>query len=332
MRILFHNPTCGGGIEQAGYIFLLLLKKLGHKIDLWNTQCARLQEKVISKKVNQYEAVVLNSPHSLSVQRMIKEPLENLYAIVHALEPGIPPFCKILSLNYLYHYSFLWHFQYPNIIFPLTYPYWFQKSPFKPFQKRSYFFIFVGRWIKEKFAPQVKDFFLKNKIYLDVAYLYSRDKNYDTEIIKKIKENQTTDKIYSLLKKSYYLLLPSTTECISFVVGEALVNGCFPIVFETKEQVHLQFFVGYRCYSMEEFVNLCQNLFQKKQKPPEWFYEEFVPFAQKFWSIEKTLSELATVFGQEKKGGSIRVMYNDRGSLRNCLQFKNALIITGEKC
>lgn len=332
MRVLYYNPPCKGGIEQTGYIFLLLLKKLGHQVDFWNTQDANIQEKIISREIEnkKYDLIVLNSAHSLICPRLIKKELDNLFIISHALQPSFPSFAKILTLNYLLQYKFLYYFNFSNVFFPLTYPYWWGFPPGKLRKKRKLFFVFIGRWHPSKFHPSIREFFKKNKIFIDLGILYHEEKNYSPDIFKKISHNQLIEKVYSFLSQATYILLPSTTECISLVIGEAIVNGCFPIVFETPEQVHQQFFVGYKLYSMEEFANLTLKIFQNQVLPPQEFYEKFVPFARDFWSIEKTLTELEIIFGKTGKKGKIIVKHTDV-SFKNNLWYKNATIITKEK-
>ena len=72
MKILYYSPNCGSGIEQIGFIYLLLLKSLGYNIDLINTQCCKLQKTIIKDIIfsNNYDYIILNEMHNLFFERI----------------------------------------------------------------------------------------------------------------------------------------------------------------------------------------------------------------------------------------------------------------------
>lgn len=335
MKILFHNPSCGSGIEQVGYIFLLLLKKLGHEIDFWNTQCAHQQETVISGMVNQYDAVVLNSAYNISFDRLIKKPADNIFNISHDGSP-LPEFCKQLSLNYINQYQYLYRPYESNgrsVIFPITYPYAFEPSNFN--SVRPYKFIYVGRWCEAKFNPGVKKFMEENGLKIDVAIVSDLDNGYSPETIANLGiKNANIGHITEYYRKAKFLLVPSTTECITIVAGEALANGCIPITLETPEEVHKQFFNCITPHSINEFNETVMKLSQSDSDPIEIKREEAFKFTNRMWNIEKTLEELRVIFGTGDNG-KINLMSDDyeitgAGGYAKTTPYINATIITGE--
>ncbi|MFA5052933.1 MAG: hypothetical protein WC565_02670 [Parcubacteria group bacterium] len=333
MRILYHNPTCGSGIEQIGYIFLLLLKKLGHEIDLWNTQCANQQENFISKTVGNYDMVFLNAAHKLSFDRIIKSPADNIFNISHD-GTELPVFCKQLSLNYLHQYQFLPEQNARKVIFPLTYPYAYDKREYE--RDRPYKFVYAGRWCEAKFHPSVKKFMEENKIKMDFVFVNIIDDGYSPDTIAKtgFKDANVGD-IAGYLRKTEYLLVPSTTECITLVAGEALVNGCIPIVLETEQEEHKQFINCITAYSPEEFNNVIATLAESDTDPEGLNRKKVFDFSNQMWSIDKTLDELRTIFGTGNNG-KINVIFDDNAiahdekGLEKTLPYINATIITGE--
>lgn len=326
MKILFHNPTCGSGIEQIGYVFVLLLKKLGHDIDLWNTQCANTEENVIAKTIDDYDAVILNEAHELSFNRMIRKKSDHIWNISHA-GTRLPDFCKQLSLNYLYHYRFLYRTRAANVMVPLTYPYAFRKEEFNA--ERPMKFVFVGRWLPEKFHPHVKKFMKDNDIYIDAALLSGSPGEYDfRDVVRKYATDADMNEVHNCLRSAQFLLLPSTTECISLVVGEALVNGCIPIVLDTENEEHQQFMNCAVTHSPEEFCEALTVLKDRKIQNSD--REKIFDFSRRMWSIDRSLAELKAIFGTGA-GGKIDVKYNERGDMSSFMPYINATIITGER-
>jgi glycosyltransferase involved in cell wall biosynthesis len=327
MKILYHNPTCGSGIEQVGYIFLFILKKLGHEIDLYNTQCANVQENIISKVIDNYDAIVLNSAYEINFNRMIQKEKNNVFDISHDGSP-LPSFCKQLSLNYIHQYQFFYKNQVANITIPITYPYAFNKNIFN--SERPNKFVFVGRWIKEKFHPEVKEAMIKNGIKIDKVFTNHQNKEYIPEkVSKEVVINANIKEISDYLSKTKYLLLPSTTECISIVVGEALVNGCLPVVLETPFKEHAQFFNCVIAKSPQEFSEIVKVLNKKDEDPAGVNRENIFNFSNKMWSLDKSVEEFRTIFGTGPKG-SITVKQNDHKNISAILPYINATIITGE--
>ncbi|MFA4999622.1 MAG: hypothetical protein WC519_02775 [Parcubacteria group bacterium] len=327
MKILFHNPTCGSGIEQVGYIFLLLLKKLGHEIDLWNTQCANQQENFLSKTVSQYDAILLNAAHKLSFDRMIKTPADNVFNISHD-GTELPAFCKQLSLNYIHQYQFIQNQNGRNVVFPITYPYAYEKKEYEG--NRPYKFVYAGRWCTAKFHPAVKKFMEENDIKMDFVFVNVLDDDYSPDTIAKVGyKDANIGHIGKYLRQTKYLLVPSTTECITLVAGEALVNGCIPIVLETKQEEHKQFFNCIAAYSPEEFNNVLSCLAESDSDPEGMNREKIFRFSNRMWSIEKSLEELRIIFGTGDSG-KINMIFNEHDNLGKILPYVNATIITGE--
>ncbi|MFA6896587.1 MAG: hypothetical protein WC242_05325 [Candidatus Paceibacterota bacterium] len=328
MKILFHNPPLGSGHEQIGYVFVLLLKKLGHSIDFWNTSNACLQEDVISKTIDDYDFVVLNlgDQDKKAFDRILKVEKKHIYVIQHTLE-HIAHFVKTISLNYPNHAKFAFGTQNIGIVFPVTYPYFYNQK-IKAYKQKKYRFVYLGRWNDHKFDQKVWKFMLENKIYLDMAYINCLENNNYNKIVKKVKFNQSADKVFGLLANSEYLLLPSKSECIGLVIGEALVAGCIPIIHEAKDRPQEQFYNAIKCHSMNEFNQKILELKDKRVDPK--YRQKVMDFSQRMWSIDKTIEELRMIFGSTGKKGKINVMYNDHNDMTNILPYKNACIITGE--
>ncbi len=62
MNILYWAPNCGSGIEQIGFVYLLLLKSLGHEIDYTNTQSMNIHENELKNLIhsNNYDYIIFN--------------------------------------------------------------------------------------------------------------------------------------------------------------------------------------------------------------------------------------------------------------------------------
>ena len=334
MKILFQNPTYGSGIEQVGYVFLLLLKKLGHELDLWNTQCANEQELKISGIIGDYDVVVLNAAQKESFDRMIKQPADNIFNISHD-GTALPPFCKQLSLNYLHQYKFLGvqnGGSGEGVLFPVTYPYAHKKTEFS--EDRPYKFGSVGRWCKEKFHPDVKKFMEENGIKLDYVITNRVDEGYSPDSIAKVGfRDANVGQIEEYFRKTKYLLVPSTTECITLVAGEALANGCIPVTLESSGKEHEQFVNCITADSVQKFNEIVAGLDANGLDAKGINRRRAFEFTNKMWSIEKSLEELGTIFGAGKKG-IVRVFSDDNAingpGFRKTLPYINATIITGE--
>lgn len=335
MKILFHNPTCGSGIEQVGYVFLLLLKKLGHEIDFWNTQCAHTQEDIMSQTVGQYDVVILNSASMFSISRIIKAPADNVFNITHDGSP-LPSFCKQLSLNYLNQYKFLYEQKGESgrgVVFPITYPYAHDKNA-EFNEGRPYKFIFVGRWCESKFHPEVKKFMEENGIRMDYVFVNHIDDGYSPETVAKVGiKNANIGQIEEYFKKTKYLLVPSTTECITLVAGEALANGCIPLTLESYRDEHEQFVNCLPARSVNEFNSILAELAKRDSDPGAVNRKKAFEFTNRMWSIEKSIEELGTIFGAGRKG-TVKVLADDNAvngpGFRNVLPYINATIVTGE--
>jgi hypothetical protein len=326
MRIMYHNPTCGSGIEQIGYVFLFLLKKLGHEIDLWNTQCAAIQGNVMSKVIDDYDVVIFNDATRISFGRVIKKERNDIWSISHNGEP-LPFGCKQLSLNYPHQYQYLFRNDNANIMLPLTYPYAFGDDEFNV--DRPHKFVFSGRWLKEKFHPHVRREMEENGIKLDMAFLTHVAPDYDIgDFAEEQIGNAKIDDMYSYLRSTKYLLLPSISECISLVVGEALANGCIPVIMDSKAGEHGQFLNCITAHSATEFAEVVKELDTMYGDPECIDRKKIFDFSKKMWSIEKSMEELRTIFG-EGDGGKINVMRNDVMDMAVHLPYINASIITG---
>lgn len=327
MKIIYYNPTCGSGIEQIGYVYMLLLKKLGHEIELWNTQGIDIREK-LNKRLEKkdYDAILLNSVNKKEVADIFRKPKGNVFAITHTSEP-LPEFIVRLSLNYLYQYRYFYKKNSSNLMLPITYPYNYKDIKFK--KERKYDFVFVGRWTKSKFDPKVKNFLKKSNIKIDKAYISKKEQS--VELIKDYEIKASLDKVYKLLSNSKYLLLPSTTECISLVAGEALVNGCIPVVYETNEKIHEQFFNCITCHSMNDFNEKIMEL--KNKKIDNQKRKRIFNFSNRMWSKEKSLKELKLIFREGKRGKIIKAHDDYKhekekpSSYRKGLPFKNAKLL-----
>lgn len=327
MKILFHNAPCGSGIEQVGYVFLLLLKKLGHDIDLWNIQCANTESNVISKTTDDYDAVILNEAFPESFARIIQKESDRVWNISHGGDK-LPSFCKQLSLNYLNHRRFFDERRSENVTIPLTYPYSFRKEEFN--SVRPLKFMFVGRWTPDKFNVQVKRFMEENNIRIDLACFSEVHPQYDfRSVVDRHVEGVDMNEIYRNLRSTKFLLLPSTTECISLVVGEALTNGCIPIVLDTKEgEEHDQFMNCATAYSSGEFNEAMTVLGSRDISDID--RRKVFDLSNRMFSIDRSLAELKALFGTGR-GGNIRIMSNGRNNISSFIPYINATIITGEK-
>lgn len=330
MKILFYNPTCGFGIEQIGYVYTLMLKRLGHDVELWNTQGRDIRKEKIKPRIatGGFDAIILNSARKKEVLEMITEPTKNVYAITHTSEP-LPDFVFRLSLNYLSQYRILSKNNRASKMMPITYPYSFRDIEFN--KRRENDFVFIGRWNKYKFHPKVKDFMIEKEIKIKKAYLSEIEEGYKfNNLIEKYKTNKSITEVYKLLKKSKFLLLPSTTESISLVAGEALVNGCIPIVYEDERKIHEQFI---NCISASSANNFNKKISELKNKGvSNQLRKRVFNFSNKNWSLSKSLSELELIFGKEKEG-NINLAFEEysdkkRDSYKDCLPYDNATKIT----
>jgi hypothetical protein len=191
--------------------------------------------------------------------------------------------------------------------------------------------MFVGRWFKQKFDPKVKEMMESRGIKIDAAFINYKDPDYDhRNLIKEVRENRDLREVEEYMRNTEYLLLPSTTECISLVAGEALVNGCIPVVLDVQKDEHKQFFNCITSYSPEDFGEVVATLGERAGDLESIDRNRIFSFANKMWSIDKTLEELRVIFGKGSKG-SINVLYNERPYMPGVMPYVNATLITGEQ-
>ena len=332
MKILYIMGDCGSGVEQIGYVYALLLKKLGHTVPLAITQYMQDFED-LNRILTNYDCVVFNEPNENCI-KIMKDSLKTIknFQIVHskiAKETPLNTVC--LSLNY---YLLNKINEKNNIIFPITYPFAFKKDA--SFNSRIlYNTIFVGRYNRDKFSPILRDLMKKGNFKIDFGIISKKQDDEDSDInnvITEMRNNLTIDLIYEQLKYSKYLILPSTTECLSLVVGEAMVNGCIPVVLESKFVEHEQFGkysnLFFNTHDMYDFIldTIDCDVSQHRKEMFNWANEKY--------SINKCLYELKQFFGTGKDGNILN-LYNKEYSHK--IPYKNAAIITDdfeefEKC
>jgi hypothetical protein len=124
--------------------------------------------------------------------------------------------------------------------------------------------------------------------------------NYEGNIPSTIQfNNLNVDEIYDLLLDTQYLLLPSTTECLSLVVGEAQVCGCIPIVLETEMLEHDQFSLSHKCFDIASFNQAIPKPFTKGKLLVDVDSSSIRPQPQP-WLIERVRrdrKQLSLLFG-----------------------------------
>lgn len=302
MKILFWNPDCGSGIEQIGYVYALMLKNLGHDIDLQITQCTKQQEE-ISKIIDQYDCIILNEPHEHLYKRMNLLNKNNIYTITHGSIENIPLNINVLSLNYFYHTNITPN--YINMVLPLTYPFAFKRYNYN--KNRIYKTSFIGRFNEYKFTKEFISLLQKNKMKIDAACIgkndYS-DVNID-DIIEKSFYDANINKVYEILQNSKYAVIPSITECLCLVVGEALVNGCIPVILNKYDNktIFNQFIYGFRPESEQIMIDiLLKNKDFDMTYITEWANEKF--------SIHRCYKELECLFGKTLNEGKLDIILN----------------------
>jgi glycosyltransferase involved in cell wall biosynthesis len=175
----------------------------------------------------------------------------------------------------------------------------------------------------------------ENGIKMDVVIVSHLDDGYSPETVADFGvKNADLGHITEYYRKAKFLLVPSTTECITLVAGEALANGCIPITLETKDEEHKQFFNCITPHSIDEFNKVIMGLSKSDHDPEEVNRQKIFEFTNKMWSIEKTLEELRVIFGTGNNS-KINLMYDDyevkgEGDCMKTIPYRNAVIITGE--
>jgi hypothetical protein len=317
MDILFYGPNCGSGIEQIGFVYLLLLKSMGHNIDYLNSQDTDTQKTFLKDLIHtgDYDFIILNEANSEIFTRTdyINYPKNKVFNICHS-NINIPNNVIALSLNYKYHLNTAE--AYPTV-FPLPYPFLFKYVNKKPLSERKYDMSFIGRWCEGKFHKKIRTFLLNilNK-KMDYGIISSVDEKY---------LDIPANEVYNNLDTKY-LLLPSTTECLSLVVGEAQVCGCIPIVLDTDYLEHEQFELAIKCFHVTEFENmikktLYENYTNGKNNTDKKYSQP--------WHIKRVKQHLEVFFGSENKIGNIHVL--NMCQSMNKLALENAEIITKTK-
>lgn len=311
MKILFWNPNCGSGIEQIGYVYALMLKKLGHEVDLFVTQCINKQQE-LSKIAPNYDCVILNEPHSKIFDRFKTNNLKNVFAISHSSIENIPLNIVILSLNYLYHIDTYKNFL--NVVFPLTYPFAFTKKYDKPIKTIDT--CFIGRFNPYKFTKKFIKLLKSNNIMIDQMCLNFVDyPNIDpSEISRNINYKANIINVYSVLNAARQVVIPSTTECLCLIIGEALVNGCQPIVlnmYENKKTFD-QFNYPILCDSEKEMMPFIKEKVTLPDEAYEWANEKF--------SINRCYAELKCLFG--KDNNKKLNIYTDKKNYENDVEYQ----------
>jgi glycosyltransferase involved in cell wall biosynthesis len=219
------------------------------------------------------------------------------------------------------------------VVFPITYPYAHNgRAEFNG--DRPYKFIFVGRWCKSKFHPDVKKFMEESGIKMDYVFVNHIDGDYSPETVAKTGiKDANVGQIEEYFRKTKYLLVPSTTECITLVAGEALANGCIPVTLESYSDEHEQFVNCLTAQSVSEFNSILAELEKSGSDPKGIDRKRAFEFTNRMWSIEKSIEELGTIFGAGKNG-TVKVLADDNGingpGFRKTLPYINATIITGE--
>ena len=327
MNILYWAPNCGSGIEQIGFVYLFLLKSLGHTIDFTNTQSMNIHKKELKDLVhsNKYDYVIFNEATENIFERTDYKnyPKDKVFNICHS-SISVPTNVTALSLNYSYHMRTAQSFP---ITYPLAYPFLYKKLSKKSFYERKYKMAFIGRYHFTKFHKDVEAFLIENSITMDYSVVSN---NYEGNIPSTIQfNNLNVDEIYDLLLDTQYLLLPSTTECLSLVVGEAQVCGCIPIVLETEMLEHDQFSLSHKCFDIASFNQAIQTVYKGKLLVD--VDSSSIRHSQP-WHIERVRKQLSLLFGAEQKPGYISLL-SSNGLLdsMNELVLKNAEIITKTK-
>jgi len=323
MKILYYSPNCGSGIEQIGFIYLLLLKSLGYNIDLINTQCCKLQKTIIKDLIfsNNYDYIILNEMHNLFFERIeYRKCNQKIFNICHS-NVDIPNNIIALSLNYSYHLRIAKN--YP-IIIPLAYPFYYKNLNIKEFLERKYTLSYLGRYCSAKFDDKVKKFLDSNNIFLDYTITST-----DNELLtNKNYKNLNTNEIYDLLLDTKYLLLPSNTECISLVVGEAQTCGCIPIVLETEFLEHEQFKLSYKCFNTDSFNETINKIINGEKIVN--VNSSLIKNLSQEWHIERVKKQLETIFPKQDGKGSITLLGNNLIDKIDERCLHNAEIITNE--
>ncbi|NCC70282.1 hypothetical protein EOM09_01735 [bacterium] len=322
MKILYWGPNCDSGIEQIGFIYLLLLKLLGHEIDYSNAQSVNIHEIELKKLINSsnYDFIIFNEAWNDIFKRtdFKNYPKNKVYNICHA-NLNVPKNVICLSLNYNYHMRIANN--YP-IVYPLSYPFYFKNLIKKDFKDKKYKIGYIGRLEEGKFNNKVKDFLIKNNMKLDYCIANKISNNYEIPY-KEIFNNLNTNEIYEILLDTKYLLLPSTTECISLVAGEAEACGCIPIVLENSYLVHEQFKSSIKCFNIEEFNNTILKIYNNE------FINSNTINCEQQWHINRVKKQLELLFGKEKTIGKINLLDNGLMEEIHEKTLINAEIITG---
>jgi len=319
---------CGSGVEQIGYVYALLLKKLGHSVALAVTQCQE-QFKILNLMLNGYDCVVFNEPNE-NCMKIMKDNLQTVknYQIVHsniAKETPLNTVC--LSLNYplLNKISFK-----NNVVFPITYPFAFEKN--KEFKDRIvYNTVYVGRYNNDKFSPILRDLLKASNVKIDfgiISKIYNEENSDIDNIITEMRNNLTIDLIYDQLKYSKFLVLPSTTECLSLVVGEAMVNGCIPLVLESECVEHEQFSKFAKLFF--NVNDMFDHMIKYSDNDVNNYRKEMFDWSNERFCINRCLYELKQLFGL---GDHPDLISNNllNYDYYNKIPYKNAVIITGEE-
>ncbi len=323
MRILYYGPNCGSGVEQIGFVYLLLLKSLGHTIDYINTQCMNQQKTTIKELIHfgNYDYIIFNEASSLIFERTEYKvyPKNKVFNICHS-HTSIPTNVIALSLNYSYHMKIS---EYYPVTIPLSYPFLYKPLNKVPFEKRKYKTAFVGRYCESKFHKDVESFLIKNGIKMD--YVVASGSLPDNIPAIQVFNNLNIEEIYSLLLNTQYLLLPSVTECLSLVVGEAQVCGCIPVVLETAYLEHEQFPLSKKCFTIDEFNNYILKIYNGNNRVD---YNVPDKVLEQPWHIQRVKNQLLFLFGKENGVGKINLLNNNLVDSINELTLNNAEIIT----
>jgi len=316
MKILYIMGDCSSGVEQIGYVYLLLLKKLGHTIDLVVSQDMNALAKFQTAFKN-YNAVVFNEPNPNHLALFNIPPSTQTYYIVHSDTPINASLSAVsLCINYPYHAKIT---RATNLAYPIPYPFAF-KAIERGHTDRQYKRGFIGRYIPPKFNPKVAEAIKHDPL----DYCFTTIEYSGLEIpAKSITRDASTLEVYEQLLETKFLILPSTTECFSLVVGEALVNGCIPIVLESEYLEHEQFRHCIMTRTVEEFIDAYFNSEFSQTKS-----NEALEWSNEMFSMPRCLYALEQFFGHNGTEGQIRqanlFMYSDRKP------YKNAVMITSE--
>jgi len=313
-KILFLNGDCGSGIEQIGYVYAGMLTLLGHHVDMYLTQDVATQ-KSLAGRAKDYDIRIVNEPHDGVIPRIDPTGEYRWCAIVHS-HANIPRHWIAYHMNYAHSVSSA-----PIVsgMFPIIYPFVMSDDQLTPTEKRPLKYLFVGRFNDRKFLPWVRDTLKKRNFQFDVGSIHGGIDSVPQEdrcLFKELKENLPIQHVYELYRQAQYLIMPSDTECLSLIVGEALANGCTPLVYD-QGTVYNQYQIPKSCiFSDEASLIAALELGRVPDETFAWFHE--------FYSFPRTMKHLESCFGCTQSRHTTYQIFGHNDPL-NKLEYKNSL-------